>query len=241
MKPAPAVSAPKPVVKPAPAPEPIPEPAPPVKAEPPTKPAPEPKPAPMPAPKPETAPAPVVKQEPTPAPKPEPAPAPKRRVSMLHLIIKIAVFAAIITVLQMFVIGFPKVSMNSMDPLISSGDRVAVSKMATKFTKGDVIVFKGDNGKNLAARIVAVKGDVVSLNNVGGLYVNNDLQMEDHIHTVTVITDTAVSYPVIVDEDSYFVLGDNRTDSLDSRNSNVGQVEKDSIIGKVIFCFKTIK
>jgi hypothetical protein len=103
------------------------------------------------------APAPVVKQEPTPAPKPEPAPAPKRRFSMLRLIIKLAVFAAIITVLQMFVIGFPKVSMNSMDPLISSGDRLAVSKMAKNLTKGDVIVFKGDNGKNLAARIVAVK------------------------------------------------------------------------------------
>jgi signal peptidase I len=199
---------------------------------------PEPDPEPIMEPEPELIPEPVPEPEPIPEPVPvKPAPMPKRRFSVPRLIIKLIAFTIIFGLLNLFAIGFPKVSTNSMDPLISSGDRVAVSKMAKKFTKGDVIVFKDDNCKKLVARIVAVKGDVVSLNNVGGLYVNNDLQTEDYIHTVTVITDTAVNYPVIVEDDSYFVLGDNRNDSLDSRSPAIGFIDEREILGKAIILF----
>jgi signal peptidase I len=54
------------------------------------------------------------------------------------------------------------------------------------------------------------------------------------------ITDATVSYPVIVDEETYFVLGDNRTDSVDSRDGSVGLLEENDIVGKVVFCFKNI-
>ena len=180
--------------------------------------------------------------KPVPPPVLEPAePVEHRRFSPVRLIIKLAVFVIIAVLLLTFVAGFPKISMNSMEPMISDGDRVIISKVAKDFRKNDIIVFEDDNGRRMAARIVAVKGDVVSLNNTGGLYVNNKLQEEEYIHTVTTSTDTATSYPIIVNEDSYFVLGDNRTDSLDSRNSSIGLIETDDISGKVVFCFKKIK
>lgn len=186
----------------------------------------------------------IIPEPPKPAPPPVPEPAEPvehRRFSPVRLIIKLAVFVIIAVLLLTLAAGFPKISMNSMEPMISDGDRVIISKLAKDFRKNDIIVFEDDIGRRMAARIVAVKGDVVSLNNIGGLYVNNKLQEEEYIHTVTTSTDTATSYPIIVNEDSYFVLGDNRTDSLDSRNSSIGLIETDDISGKVVFCFKKIK
>ncbi len=242
--PAPKAAPPKPVAEP-PKPVKMPEPPKPVKMPEPSKLTPPPVPKAVP-PKPVTEPPKPVKipEPPKPAPPPvlEPAePVEHRRFSPVRLIIKLAVFVIIAVLLLTFVAGFPKISMNSMEPMISDGDRVIISKVAKDFRKNDIIVFEDDNGRRMAARIVAVKGDVVSLNNTGGLYVNNKLQEEEYIHTVTTSTDTATSYPIIVNEDSYFVLGDNRTDSLDSRNSSIGLIETDDISGKVVFCFKKIK
>ena len=156
-------------------------------------------------------------------------------------VVKASVLVAAVVLFIAFVLASPKVTVNSMEPLISNGDRVVINKLAKSYNVGDVIVFKTDAGQKCVARIVADSGDAVSLNNVGGLYVNNSLQEEENIHTVTTITDTAVSYPVLVGEDSYFVHGDNRTASVDSRNYEVGLVDKKDIQGKLVFCIKKIK
>lgn len=161
----------------------------------------------------------------------------KNRRNLIKKIIPLV----IVVILLMINFSCPKITVDSMDPIISSGDRVLVARHVKRIKKNDIIVFKNDENKKLVARIVAVDGDVVSLNDVGGLYINNSLQSEEHIHTVTTITDTGVSYPVIVSDEKFFVLGDNRTDSVDSRDSSVGLVEKSDITGKVIFCFKRIK
>lgn len=162
------------------------------------------------------------------------------RVSAKRLVIKAISFGIIVALLSVL-IGIPRVYMNSMDPIISDGDRVVISKRIKQLKKNDVVMFKDNNGKKITARIVAVRGDVVNINNKGGLYINNELQVEEDIHTVTAITDVAVAYPVIVQEGTYFVLGDNRSDSVDSRNSEVGLLEAKDVMGKVIFCFKKVK
>lgn len=171
----------------------------------------------------------------------KPAPDKPKKLRFLWPAVKAVTLILAVLLFAAFILASPKITVNSMDPMISSGDRVVINKLAKSYKVGDVIVFKSGSGDRCAARIVASGGDVVSLNNVGGLYVNNSLRQEENIHTVTTITDTAVSYPVIVDEGTYFVLGDNRTDSVDSRNYEVGLVDKKDIMGKVVFCFKKIR
>ena len=163
------------------------------------------------------------------------------KLRLLWPVIKAVTLMLAVLLFVAFILASPKVTVNSMEPMISSGDRVVINKLVKSYEIDDVIVFKGNSGGKYVARIVASGGDMVTIGNSGELFINNNLQQEENIYTDTLITDTAVSYPVIVDEDSYFVLGDNRTDSMDSRNSEVGVVDEKDIMGKVIFCFKKIK
>lgn len=143
---------------------------------------------------------------------------------------------AILAVLLIFnvVINVLQVSGDSMKPNFYDGDRVVVFRLDRSFEPGDVIVFKTADGERLIKRVVAVGGDTVDISAAGGLYINGEAAEESDIYTATAITDQSVQYPVTVDEGSYFVLGDNRSNSKDSRTSEVGLVKKGDIIGRVI-------
>lgn len=139
-----------------------------------------------------------------------------------------------------FVINMPKVVGSSMEPCLYNGDRAVINKLARNYKTGDVIVFEAPSGERLVKRIVAIEGDVINITPENEFYKNGEQIEEDYIYTETGITDISVFYPVIVSEDSYFVMGDNRTNSKDSRNSDIGLVKKENIIGKVIFCLRKI-
>ena len=87
--------------------------------------------------------------------------------------------------------------------------------------------------KYLVKRIVGLPGEKVDLRN-GDLYINDRLVEEDYIENDNNVdfSLSSLGYNVIP-QDMYFVLGDNRADSLDSRDQNVGLVSKEDIIGKV--------
>lgn len=135
-----------------------------------------------------------------------------------------------------FVISISHVSGDSMNPAFCDGDRVLILRLAKgSIEKGDVIVFETAQGEKLMKRVVATEGDTVDISkSKGGLYVNGEAAEETNIYTVTSITDENVTYPITVNEDCYFVLGDNRTNSKDSRNSEIGLVQKKDIMGKVV-------
>ena len=85
--------------------------------------------------------------------------------------------------------------------------------------------------KYYVKRIIGMPGDVIDIKN-GQVLLNGEILDEPYIDTVTSITDYAVSYPFTVSEDCVFVMGDNRTNSKDSRSSDLGEVPIDAIDGK---------
>lgn len=147
---------------------------------------------------------------------------------------------AIIAVLLIFnfVINVSRISGNSMMPGFCDGDRIVINRLDRTYENGDIVVFKAGMGDKLIKRIIASEGDVVDISAQGGLYINGKAVSEDYVYTITAITDERVQYPVSVGKDQFFVLGDNRTNSKDSRKKEIGLVKKQDIVGSVILSIR---
>jgi signal peptidase I len=129
-----------------------------------------------------------------------------------------------------FVFGLYRMNGECMYPRIRDGDLILYYRMENTYAIGDVVTYKIDEHRK-TARIVAMGGDVVSLNEDGQLLVNGNVQEEEIFYPTEKIIG-GVSYPYTVPEDSYFVLCDFRTSSYDSRD--YGAVSQADINGKVI-------
>lgn len=151
-------------------------------------------------------------------------------------LLETAIVILVVVLVYNFIIGISHVTGDSMNPNFYDGDRVLILRIAKgTIEKGDVIVFETAEGEKLMKRVVATQGDTVDISkSKGGLYINGEPAEESNIYTVTSIVDEKVKYPLTVTEDCYFVLGDNRTNSKDSRDSKIGLVKKEDVIGKVI-------
>lgn len=129
------------------------------------------------------------------------------------------------------------VSGYSMSPTLLDKDICIVSEL-TDINYGDVISFKKD-GHYYIKRVEGIPGDTICINDNGVLFVNNEPIKEPFP-----AMDEAGDYssPQILGKDEYFVLGDNRNNSEDSRFSDIGRVHKDEIVGKYILkIFPSIK
>ena len=131
-----------------------------------------------------------------------------------------------------------KVIGESMEPTLYHGQDVLINRIAYKFMSpksGDIIVFLPNgniNSHDYIKRVVAVPGDTVQIKD-GKLYVNSQEQdSKDSLYDK--MEDAGVaSNKIELADDEYFVLGDNRNSSEDSRSANIGTVKSNSIIGKV--------
>lgn len=152
------------------------------------------------------------------------------RSSFRDIVCSLAVAAAV-TIASKTVFAVLKIHGVSMEPTIKEGDIVLTSRSAN-FAKGDIIAFHS-NSKVLLKRVIAFPGDWVDISQDGTVSVNGEALAEDYASNLS-LGHANVTFPYQVPENNYFVLGDHRNVSIDSRSSAVGTVQKEQILGKVL-------
>ena len=145
----------------------------------------------------------------------------------------IAIDAIIATLTTMF---FPIMSIHggSMSPTLEDGNLVIAVK-TDDLERGDICAFYADN-TILCKRIIAFGGEVVDIDENGVVYIDNVLLDEPYISSAD-FGNVDITFPYLVPEYTYFVMGDHRATSIDSRSTEIGCVSNGQIIGKVLFRF----
>lgn len=133
----------------------------------------------------------------------------------------------------------------SMSPLLNSGDVVLANRLVYDLGKPerlDVVVFEREEGNKSVKRVIGIPGDVVQIID-GLIYINGEkADFPDGLDQVSLAG--AAKDPITLGEDEYFLLGDNRDSSEDSRFANIGNVKEEQIMGKVwlrLFPFIDVK
>lgn len=140
--------------------------------------------------------------------------------------------AAVIVLICNFIFPLFRVTGNSMEPTLSKGQTVLCNKSAD-IKKGDIIAFY-HNKKVLIKRVIATSGDTVNILDDGTVELNGKKLEEPYISKSS-LGECDISFPLTVPDDRYFVMGDEREVSVDSRTTSVGFVAEENIIGRVYF------
>ena len=154
-----------------------------------------------------------------------------RRVLRNTLIVVVFV-AALAVLISSFFVTVLKVTGDSMSPTLDTGE-IVIAQNQSKFEIGDLIAFYYNN-KVLVKRVVGSPGDWITIDDEGNLSVNGVAVEEDYVSDKS-LDPTDLEYPYQVPENRFFVLGDHRSASIDSRSSVVGCVTREQLIGKVFF------
>lgn len=166
-------------------------------------------------------------------------PEPKRNVgkTVAGWVAAIAIVAAILFVLFRFVIQIVGIQGASMEPTLQAGDRVVISGLMYTPEQGDIVILSDNNvlKKQLVKRVIAIEGQTVEIDAEGKVWVDGVQLEESYLKVPTGLGD--VTYPVIVGQGEVFVMGDNRSESLDSRDSQIGLVDVEDIKGRILFRF----
>ncbi|HAM16110.1 MAG TPA: signal peptidase I [Eggerthellaceae bacterium] len=143
----------------------------------------------------------------------------------------IVVVAAAIIV-STFLISVLQIRGNSMEPTVHEGD-LLIANHSTAFDQGDVVAFYYNN-KVLLKRVIAFPGDWVDIDDNGLVAVNGHVIREEYVKDLA-LGATDIVFPYQVPENRFFVLGDNRSVSIDSRSNVIGTITEEQVIGKVLY------
>lgn len=147
----------------------------------------------------------------------------------LYVLITVAAVTALVAILFVPVL---KTFGNSMTPTLEDGEIVAVVK-TDEAKVGEMIAFYYNN-KIFIKRVIALGGSVVDMDEAGNVFVDG-APLEEPYLTEKSAGSGDVEFPYEVPSGMYFVLGDNRVTSADSRNSILGCVDPDDMLGRVLF------
>ena len=142
------------------------------------------------------------------------------------------VVAAAAILISSFFISVLKITGESMTPTMESG-QIVIAQNKSSFEPGDLIAFYYNN-RVLVKRVVGSPGDWIDIDAEGHVRINGTLLDEPYVSDLS-LTPTDLEFPYQVPENRFFVLGDHRSVSIDSRSSSVGCVTNEQLIGKVFF------
>ena len=128
------------------------------------------------------------------------------------------------------------VSGSSMEPTLSNNDQLILDKISYRFSEPkrfDIIVFPFQYKENTyyVKRVIGLPGETVQIDLEGNIYNNGEILEEDYGKEKINFPGLAVE-PITLGDDEYFVMGDNRNNSSDSRDPSVGNIRRSNIIGK---------
>ena len=149
--------------------------------------------------------------------------------STVNALIVVAAIAALIATLLLPVL---QIAGTSMEPTLKDGDIVALVK-TDNFETGDLCAFYYSN-KILIKRVIATPGDYLWIDPDGTVHLNGEVLDEPYV-SEKALGECDVDFPYQVPENAYFMMGDHRETSIDSRSSTIGCIAEDQILGKILF------
>lgn len=151
--------------------------------------------------------------------------------STVNALIVVAAIAALIATMVLPVL---QIAGTSMEPSLNDGDIVLLVK-TDKMQTGDLCAFYYSN-KILIKRVIATPGDYIWIESDGTVFLNGEELDEPYI-TEKALGECDVEFPYQVPENHYFMMGDHRQTSVDSRSSVIGCIASDQILGKIVCKF----
>ena len=150
----------------------------------------------------------------------------------------LTIVAAIAVLIATLVLPVLQIEGTTMEPTLVHGDIVLLTK-STNFERGELCGFSWSN-KLLIKRVIGVPGDWVEIDVNGKVFINGN-ELEEPYANHLAFGECDLEFPFQVPQEQYFVLGDMRESSIDSRNTLIGCIQKDQIVGKVFKKEKKIK
>ena len=148
----------------------------------------------------------------------------------IYTLITVAAISVLVAVLWLPVL---QIQGNSMTPTLEDGS-IVLSVKSKNCQSGDVIAFYYNN-KVLVKRVIGTPGDIIDINADGDVFVNGNMLDEPYVDKKH-LGQCNMEFPIQVPAAQYFVLGDHRETSIDSRNTALGCVNQEDIVGKILFC-----
>lgn len=152
----------------------------------------------------------------------------------LYLLRKVLVIGGLLVLIGIFLFGAARNTDLGMAPSVKSGDLVCYFRLDRQYAASDLAALKIE-GRFQTRRVIAVGGDTVDLTDEG-LLVNGYLQQEIDMVGETLPYTDGITFPVVLEEDQVFLLGDNREHASDSRL--YGAVDASDTLGKVVFILR---
>ena len=154
------------------------------------------------------------------------------RATVRSTFMSLVVVAAVAILVAVLLLPILRIYGKSMNSTLDSGD-IVVSIKSSDMKTGDVIAFYYNNNI-LVKRVIANPGDWVDIDKDGNVYVNN-VKLEEPYLEEKAYGETNIELPYQVPEGRIFVMGDNRSVSIDSRNTSIGCISEEQIVGKIVY------
>lgn len=154
---------------------------------------------------------------------------------LTRFLLKTCVIIVIGAVILIWVLRIHRMTGNSMFPSVRDGDLCVFYRLES-CTLNDVVLYKDESGQAKVGRIVAVGGQTVDFMEEGGYEIDGYQAVDEIPYETYASVRSSVKYPVTLDENSYFILNDFRSDTADSRE--YGVVDRSQVKGKLLFLLR---